>query len=117
MNEMGSQNGGEGIRPGELPQQPALNPEAFCVPQQVQPILNRAACDRNQMVYLKQYCFTAAQVFPPGEYRAYQLPDIAFGMGMVIPPPQPSIQVPKQETIELVLEKDSLKGAVTPDAE
>lgn len=118
MGERSYPSGGfERIPPGEQPQQPAINPEVFCVPQQRHPILNRAACDRNQPVYLKQYCFTADRVFPPGEYRAYQLPDIAFGMGMVIPPQKPSIQLQQQENIELVLGKDSLKGAVNPDAE
>lgn len=87
-------------------QEPIIPPEAFYIPQEIQPVLHRSACEPNQVVYLKQYCFTANQVFPPGEYRAYQLPDVAFGMGMVIPPTKPIIKVDKRERIEKVIDPE-----------
>lgn len=42
----------------------------------------------SEVVQLKEYCFTAVRVFPPGNYPANELPDTAFEMGLVekLPP-------------------------------
>ncbi|MGB3404465.1 MAG: hypothetical protein WBA77_17400 [Microcoleaceae cyanobacterium] len=36
-----------------------------------------------EIVELKQICFTPTGVFQPGQYKAEELPDIAFEMGLV----------------------------------
>jgi hypothetical protein len=36
-----------------------------------------------EIVELKQICFTSSSVFQPGQYKAEELPDIAFEMGLV----------------------------------
>lgn len=36
-----------------------------------------------EVVELKQTCFTPQQIFKPGKYKAGELPDIAFEMGLV----------------------------------
>lgn len=43
----------------------------------------RAIFAANEVVELKQTCFTPGQVFTPGRYFVEQLPDIAFEMGLV----------------------------------
>ena len=106
MSESGFGGGEFHSVPGDGQQELIVPPEAFYIPQEVQPVLNRSACEPNQIVYLKQYCFTPNQVFPPGEYHAYQLPDVAFGMGMVIPPTQAILKIDKRERIEKVIDNE-----------
>lgn len=36
-----------------------------------------------EIIELKQICFTPSRVFQPGKYKAEELPDIAFEMGLV----------------------------------
>jgi hypothetical protein len=36
-----------------------------------------------EIVELKQICFLPTRVFQPGRYKAEELPDIAFEMGLV----------------------------------
>ena len=36
-----------------------------------------------EIVELKQMCLTPGQIFQPGKYKAEDLPDIAFEMGLV----------------------------------
>lgn len=36
-----------------------------------------------EIVELKQMCLTPQQIFQPGKYKAEDLPDIAFEMGLV----------------------------------
>ncbi|MEQ9552923.1 MAG: hypothetical protein RIM23_25315 [Coleofasciculus sp. G3-WIS-01] len=36
-----------------------------------------------EVVELKQMCLTPGQIFQPGRYKAEDLPDIAFEMGLV----------------------------------
>jgi hypothetical protein len=91
---------------GGTSEEPMVSPEAFSMPQQTQPVLHRSDCAPDWQVYLKSYCFTGDRAFPPGEYRAHQLPDIAFHMGMVYVPPRPKVQIEWRENIELVLEDD-----------
>jgi hypothetical protein len=91
---------------GATSEEPMVVPEAFLVPQQIHPILHRADGAPDWQVYLKSYCFTGDRAFPPGEYRAHQLPDIAFQMGMVFVPPRPKVQIERRENIELVLDDD-----------
>lgn len=42
----------------------------------------------NEVVELRQTCFTPGRLFEPGKYLAGELPDIAFDMGLVekLPP-------------------------------
>ncbi len=42
----------------------------------------------NEVVELRQTCFTPGRVFEPGKYLAGELPDAAFDMGLVekLPP-------------------------------
>jgi len=42
----------------------------------------------NEIVELRQTCFTPGRVFEPGKYLAGELPDAAFDMGLVekLPP-------------------------------
>lgn len=42
----------------------------------------------NEVVELRQMCFTPGRVFEPGKYLAGELPDTAFDMGLVekLPP-------------------------------
>jgi len=42
----------------------------------------------NEIVELRQTCFTPGRVFEPGKYLAGELPDVAFDMGLVekLPP-------------------------------
>lgn len=42
----------------------------------------------NEVVQLKQPCFTPGRLFEPGKYNAADLPDVAFDMGLVdhLPP-------------------------------
>jgi hypothetical protein len=96
---------GSGLPADEAVHAP-IPPEAFFTPQQIYPILHRSACNPQQVVYLKDYCFTTNQIFPPGEYQVSQLPDIAFNMGLVIPPPKPIVKTDKHETIEKVIDND-----------
>jgi hypothetical protein len=45
--------------------------------------LSRAIFAANEIVELRQPCFTSTQMFAPGTYPVEQLPDIAFEMGLV----------------------------------
>ncbi len=47
--------------------------------------LSRAIFAPNEIVELRQTCFTSTQMFAPGTYPVEQLPDIAFEMGLVEP--------------------------------
>lgn len=42
----------------------------------------------NEIVQLRQFCFTPGRVFTPGKYIAGELPNVAFEMGLVeqVPP-------------------------------
>jgi hypothetical protein len=42
----------------------------------------------SEVVQLKQPCFTPGRLFEPGKYKAADLPDVAFDMGLVdhLPP-------------------------------
>ncbi|WP_088890328.1 hypothetical protein [Leptolyngbya ohadii] len=53
-----------------------------------QRIFSRSSFLPNEIVELRQACFTPAQVFTPGKYIAGHLPDIAFELGLVdhLPP-------------------------------
>ena len=43
-----------------------------------------ASCSsNNEIVELRQTCFTPGRVFEPGKYLAGELPDAAFDMGLV----------------------------------
>ena len=50
--------------------------------------LSRAMFLENEIVELRQICFTPGRMFEPGKYIAGELPDIAFEMGLVekLPP-------------------------------
>jgi hypothetical protein len=43
---------------------------------------------QEEVVQLRQLCFTPGKVFQPGQYIAGDLPDVAFEMGLVekLPP-------------------------------
>lgn len=45
--------------------------------------LFRGLFAQNEVVELRQVCFTPGRVFNPGHYVAGELPDIAFEMGLV----------------------------------
>lgn len=53
-----------------------------------QRIFSRSTFLPQEVVELRQTCFTPARVFNPGKYIAGQLPDIAFELGLVdrLPP-------------------------------
>ncbi|MBD1852509.1 hypothetical protein [Leptolyngbya sp. FACHB-711] len=53
-----------------------------------QRIFSRSSFFPDEIVELRQVCFTPARVFTPGKYIAGQLPDIAFELGLVdhLPP-------------------------------
>lgn len=42
----------------------------------------------NEIVQLREFCFTPGRVFTPGKYIAGELPNVAFEMGLVeqLPP-------------------------------
>jgi len=90
-------------------QQPVYPPNLSEVPQQLQLALQRAACQPGQIVFLRQHCFSANQVFPPGLYRAVDLPDTAFAMGMVLPPQTPVVAPQRRE--------ERIEWVQPPDAE
>lgn len=48
----------------------------------------RGAFLPDEVVELRQMCFTPGRVFEPGKYLAGELPDLAFDMGLVdkLPP-------------------------------
>ncbi|HEY9887807.1 MAG TPA: hypothetical protein V6D02_05355 [Candidatus Obscuribacterales bacterium] len=50
--------------------------------------LSRTMFLENEVVELRQTCFTPSRMFEPGKYIAGDLPDIAFEMGLVdkLPP-------------------------------
>jgi hypothetical protein len=50
--------------------------------------MSRAMFLPDEMVQLRQICFTPGKVFQPGRYIAGELPDTAFEMGLVdkLPP-------------------------------
>ncbi|MEM6716051.1 MAG: hypothetical protein AAF827_16680 [Cyanobacteria bacterium P01_D01_bin.6] len=50
--------------------------------------LSRTMFLENEVVELRQMCFTPGRMFEPGKYIAGELPDIAFEMGLVdkLPP-------------------------------
>lgn len=53
-----------------------------------------------EVVELRQICFTPERVFAPGKYRAEELPDTAFEMGLVeqlSPGSDPNAQVENTE--------------------
>lgn len=45
--------------------------------------LSRDAFLQNEIVILKQLCLTPSRMFQPGRYKASELPDEAFTMGLV----------------------------------
>jgi hypothetical protein len=45
--------------------------------------IGRALFHATELVELKQMCFTPGRIFAPGRYRAEELPDTAFDMGLV----------------------------------
>jgi len=49
-----------------------------------------------EVVELRQPCFTFEQIFQPGRYRASDLPDLAFEMGLVDHLPQDVSEVDDQ---------------------
>jgi|GEM_PF-506251 hypothetical protein len=53
-----------------------------------QRIFSRSTFFPDEIVELRQVCFTPARVFTPGKYIAGQLPDVAFELGLVdhLPP-------------------------------
>ncbi|NEQ44071.1 MAG: hypothetical protein F6K00_11155 [Leptolyngbya sp. SIOISBB] len=50
--------------------------------------LSRTMFLENEVVELRQVCFTPGRMFEPGKYIAGELPDTAFEMGLVdkLPP-------------------------------
>jgi hypothetical protein len=52
-----------------------------------------------EVVELRQPCFTFGQIFQPGRYRAADLPDLAFEMGLVDHLPQGIAPRGDQETL------------------
>lgn len=59
--------------------------------------IGRALFAPSQLVELKQLCFTPGRLFAPGHYRAEELPDTAFDMGLVqaIAPTKPQETPPE----------------------
>lgn len=57
----------------------------------------RGLFDPQEEVYLKQICFTPGQVFNPGKYFAWELPDVAFEMGLVERSHPSSGEVPDEQ--------------------
>jgi hypothetical protein len=50
--------------------------------------MSRSMFVQEEVVQLRQLCFTPGKVFQPGQYIAGDLPDVAFEMGLVerLPP-------------------------------
>ncbi len=50
--------------------------------------MSRAMFAQEEVVQLRQLCFTPGKVLQPGQYIAGDLPDVAFEMGLVdkLPP-------------------------------
>lgn len=62
---------------------------------------------QEEMVELKQQCFTISRIFEPGKYLAGELPDEAYDMGLVEALPSvrgkseehpPKTEVPSEDT-------------------
>ena len=62
--------------------------------------LSRSIFLNTEVVQLRQLCLTPGGLFEPGQYRAEELPDIAFEMGLVekLPPPQGRTTEPESDS-------------------
>jgi hypothetical protein len=54
--------------------------------------MSRQSFLMEEVVELRQMCFTPGQIFQPGHYLAGELPDIAFDMGLVEALPAPPVR-------------------------